>query len=468
MAALTHSASSYMKRLIVAFSPLVFLLSIFLINFENDRTEFGFIAVFYTLAFIAYLGIYAQRNSISFKQILFIAVVAQLLSMWNEPNLSIDYYRFLWDGEITLKGINPFDFTPKELVSQDFVISSQHMQEIYAGVSDLSRENYSCYPPINQFYFIVASFFSESILINTFILKLLIVLTELLGAVFLVKILDNLKIERSRMWLLYLNPLWIIECTGNTHFEGVMISFLFIAFYYLLQKRELLGGLFFAIAVQIKLVPLLILPFFLRYLGFKKAILFYCVTILLVIAFGFIQLDSNNINNFVLSLRLYFEVFEFNSFILYYYIQFGFWDVGWNMTKTYGPRLSMIALTIILGLALWGGRINPNDFDWKKLFKRITIAFFVYLILSSTLHPWYVLPLVAFSLFTNYSFPIVWSFMIFFSYVFYQYTDNTVWQVRVVSSIEYALVVGLFVWEMVKKNSPIEFLRLKEKESLET
>ena len=90
MAALTHSASSYMKRLFVAFSPLAFLLSIFLINFENDRTEFGFIAAFYTLAFIAYLGIYAQRNVISFKQILFIAVVAQLLSMWNEPNLSID------------------------------------------------------------------------------------------------------------------------------------------------------------------------------------------------------------------------------------------------------------------------------------------------------------------------------------------------------------------------------------------
>ncbi len=438
------------KRVVIAFSPLVFFLSIFLINFEEDRTNFAFIALFYTLAFIAYLGIYAQRKTISFKQLFIIAIIAQLLSIWNEPNLSIDYFRFLWDGEITLQGINPFDFTPQELANREFVTSSAYMQEIYAGISDLSRENYSCYPPINQFYFILASAFSDSLVLNTFILKLLIVLTEILGAVFLIKILEFLKIERARIWLLYLNPLWIIECTGNTHFEGVMISFLFIAFYYLLQKREILGSIFFAIAVQIKLVPLLILPFFLRFLGWKKAIVFYALTIFLVIAFGFIQLDSENINNFVTSLRLYFEVFEFNSFILYYYIQFGFWDVGWNMTKTYGPRLSMIALTIIVALALWGVRVNPDNFDWKKLFKRITIAFFVYLILSSTLHPWYVLPLLAFSLFTNYAFPLAWSFVIFFSYVFYQFTDNTVWEVRLVSTIEYVLVVGVFLWEMVK------------------
>lgn len=438
------------KRVVIAFSPLVFLLSIFLINFEEDRTNFAFIALFYTLAFVAYLGIYSNRNAVQFKQLLFIAIVAQLLSMWNEPSLSIDYYRFLWDGEITLQGINPFDFTPLELANRDFVTSSAYMQEIYAGVSDLSKENYSCYPPINQFYFIIASAFSDSILINTFILKLLIVLTEVLGSAFLVKLFDQLKIERARIWLLYLNPLWIIECTGNTHFEGVMISFLFIAFYYLMQKKEIIGSVFFAIAVQIKLVPLLILPFFLRFLGWRKAITFYVLTILLVIGFGFIELNSENINNFVTSLRLYFEVFEFNSFILYYYIQFGFWDIGWNMTKTYGPRLSMIAMTIIIALALLGGRIDPGNFDWKKLFKRITIAFFVYLILSSTLHPWYVLPLLAFSLFTNYTFPLAWSFVIFFSYVFYQFADNTVWEVRLVSTVEYALVVGLFVWEMMK------------------
>jgi len=438
------------KRLIIAFSSVLFLLSIFAINFENDRTNFGFIAIFYSVAFAAYLVLYFQKNTISFKTFLLIAIGAQLLSIWNQPNLSIDFYRFIWDGEITTLGFNPFDFKPQDLIGHEKIRYSKYMHEVYAGIGDLSESHYSVYPPINQFYFIVASLFTDSLIINTIILKLLIVLTEIIGAVFLIKTLRLLKINVSRIWFLFLNPLWIIECTGNTHFEGVMISFLFIAFYYILQKKETIGSVFFAIAVQIKLVPLLLLPFFLRFLGWKKAIILYTLTIIIVLAFGLLQLNSSNIYNFLDSLRLYFQSFEFNSFALYYYLQYGYWDTGWNLTKTYAPRLSVLALFIIITLSLYGKRINPENFNWKKLFKRMTIAFFVYLILSSTLHPWYILPLLALSVFTNYTFPMVWSFFIFFSYVFYQYENNSVFEVRLVSSIEYISVIGLFVYEMIK------------------
>ena len=438
------------KRLVIAFSSVLFLISIFAINFEDDRTNFGYMALFYSLAFVSYLALYFQKNVISFKTFVLIAAAAQVLSIWNQPNLSIDFYRFIWDGEITLAGINPFDFKPNELVHHDFVQSSNYLKEVYAGIGQLSQSHYSVYPPINQFYFIVASLFTDSLVINTIILKLLIVLTEILGAIFLIKSLKLLKINTSRIWFLFLNPLWIIECTGNTHFEGVMISFLFIAFYYILQKKETLGSVFFAIAVQIKLVPLLLLPFFLRFLGWKKAIVLYTLTIAIVLVFGLLQLNGSNIYNFLDSLRLYFEAFEFNSFALYYYIQYGYWDTGWNLTKVYAPRLSVIALFIIISLSLYGGRINSDNFDWQKLFKRMTIAFFVYLILSSTLHPWYIIPLLALSLFTNYTFPLVWSFFIFFSYVFYQFENNSIFEVRLVSTIEYVMVIGTFIYEMVK------------------
>ena len=225
-----------------------------------------------------------------------ISLIAQALSIWNQPNLSIDFYRFIWDGEITLAGINPFDFKPNELIHYDFVQSSHYLKEVYAGIGELSQSHYSVYPPINQFYFIVASLFTDSLIINTIILKLLIVLTEILGAVFLIKTLKLLKINASRIWFLFLNPLWIIECTGNTHFEGVMISFLFIAFFFLVQKKEKLGSIFFAVAVQIKLVPLLLLPFFLQFLGWKKAIVLYALTIFIVFTLGLLQLNISNIH----------------------------------------------------------------------------------------------------------------------------------------------------------------------------
>ncbi len=438
------------KRITIAFSSLIFLISIFAINFEDDRTNFGYIAIFYSLSFASYLALYFQKNIISFKTFVLISLIAQALSIWNQPNLSIDFYRFIWDGEITLAGINPFDFKPNELIHYDFVQSSHYLKEVYAGIGELSQSHYSVYPPINQFYFIVASLFTDSLIINTIILKLLIVLTEILGAVFLIKTLKLLKINASRIWFLFLNPLWIIECTGNTHFEGVMISFLFIAFFFLVQKKEKLGSIFFAVAVQIKLVPLLLLPFFLQFLGWKKAIVLYALTIFIVFTLGLLQLNGSNIHNFIDSLRLYFEAFEFNSFALYYYIQYGYWDTGWNLTKVYAPRLSAIALMIIVSLSLYGAKFKLETFDWEKLFKRMTIAFFVYLILSSTLHPWYIIPLMALSLFTNYTFPLIWSFFIFFSYVFYQFENNNVMEVRMVSVIEYTMVIGVFIYEMIK------------------
>jgi len=183
--------------------------------------------------------------------------------------------------------------------------------------------------------------------------------------------------------------------------------------------------------------------------------LFYLITITIVILLALLQLNNENIENFGNSVRLYFQVFEFNSFILHYYIQYGIAETGWNLTKTYGPQLSRIAIGLIMTLALYG-QIN----DWEKLFRRMTIAFFLYLLFSSTLHPWYVLTMLALSIFTNYTFPLLWSFLIFFSYVFYNYNDSSAFEVRTIVNIEYIVLIGLFIYEMIKRKSPFTFLRL--------
>src|SRR5690606_18825005 len=110
------------------------------------------------------------------------------------------------------------------------------------------------------------------------------------------------------------------------------------------QSRLTIASVFYGIAIQIKLIPLMLLPFFYRFLGFKKSLFFYSLTIAIALGSGFIQLNSHNIENFVESLRLYFQVFEFNSFVLYNYLQLGIIETGWNMTRYYGPQLSRIAV----------------------------------------------------------------------------------------------------------------------------
>ena len=444
------------RRFWLGLSVLLFLSSIFAVNWQSERTEFWFLAVFYSLSFISYLFIVANNSRFTFKHFVWIALGAHFISILYVPYLSNDYFRFLWDGEMTWAGINPYDFKPNELVRHEFVQSNTYLMEVYDGISSLSKKTHTCYPPINQAYFILSTAFSNSIISNTIILKISIILTQIGGAIYLRRTLRLLNIDDSRMWLIYLNPLWIIECTGNGHFEGVMLSFLFIAFYFLLKKKELIGSVFLATAIHIKLIPLMLLPFFYRFLGLRKSVLLYSLTILLVIGFGLVPLNSNNILNFKESLSLYFDVFEFNSFIVHYCIQFGIAEYGWQIAKTYGLFFSQVIIMIVLTLALYG-----QIPDWKTLFKRMTLAFFVYLILSNSIHPWYIIPLIGISLFTTYSFPLIWSFLIFFTYLFYYYNDGDAVPVRIMITLEYFIVFAVFIYELVKKRSIIKILSLE-------
>ncbi len=429
---------------------LLFISSLFFIQLEEDRTSVDVLFPLYVFSFFLYLWIYRTRHSFNFRELVGLSVVAHLVVLWKEPALSIDYYRFLWDGEIFLQGFNPFDFRPIELQQESFM-KENYFQKVYEGIGSMSQQNYSCYPPVNQFYFMIAALASNNIAVNAIVLKLLIVLTQLVGGAYLYKLLKALKMSMDRMWLLYLNPLWIIETVGNVHFEGVMLSFLFVAFYFLKKRKFVLGAFFFALSVHIKLVPLILLPFFWRFWGWKQSFRFYFFVGIFTIVLMITMIHPSNIAHFIESLRLYFQVFEFNSFFLYYYLQYGFETVGWNMTQVYAPRLSLISFILILGLAFY-----RKMHSWEIFFQRVTLAFFIYLIFSSTLHPWYILPLLTLSIFTNYRFPVVWTFTIFFSYVFYVYLDFNAPAVRWVSLLEYLTLLFFFVYEQMKGKIKLE------------
>lgn len=431
-----------------------FLISIFLVNWELDRTNFGFIAGFYCLGFIFYLLILREQSRFKFSHLIVVAGLAHLVSMLYEPNLSNDYYRFLWDGEMTWNRINVFDFTPLELSNREFV-QTEYMQEIYAGMADLSKRNYSCYPPVNQLYFILSTGLTSSVAINVFIMKLLIVLTEVVGAIYLRKLFIHFSINPSRLWILFLNPLLIIECTGNVHFEGVMISLLCISFYHLFVRSTVISAVLFGLAVQIKLVPLLLLPFFLRFFGWKKALSFYLIAGLVIIGLGLTLIYPRNVMHFLESLALYFRVFEFNSFIFYNYIAIGKLFVEYNPIRIIGPILSGATMLTIVVYAL-----AKKPIDWKQFYKRMMFGFLIYLSFGSTLHPWYILPLLTLSLFTNYTFPILWSFLIFFSYFFYSVGNGGSFEVRLLVTTEYIILLSYIAYEIYKKGSPFKSLRM--------
>ena len=168
------------------------------------------------------------------------------------------------------EGLNPYLVLP---VNDTSLVAEGRL--LYEGMGAMNGSHYTCYPPVNQFAFLIpAIFFSKNLLGATLVMRLLLILADLGTFIFGKKILNLLKLPSKYIFLYILNPFIILELTGNLHFEGLMIFFLAIAIYYLLKNKWLYSAVAFAVSVSVKLVPLLFAPnkfFEKKIAGIKKA-----------------------------------------------------------------------------------------------------------------------------------------------------------------------------------------------------
>jgi hypothetical protein len=85
--------------------------------------------------------------------------------------------------------------------------------------------------------------------------------------------------------------------------------------------------------------------------------------------------------------------------------------------------------------------------------KAMLWALMVYLLMSTTVHPWYITPLVALAVFTDYRFPIAWSMLVMVSYAGYSvngYTENIYLVIA-----EYSLLTLTLIWDLVSERNQL-------------
>jgi len=417
--------------------------------YDLDRTDFIKLFGLYTGAFFLTWKIVKIEKS-QFWLLAALALVFRLIFIFAIPNLSQDFYRFIWDGRMITAGWNPYLYLPENLIASGTAPIAQ-ASELFKGMGALNASHYTNYPPLNQLIFALAGILSgKSILGAVVVLRSIIILADLGTLYFGRKLLKKLKLPEHQIFWFILNPFVIIELTGNLHFEGVMIFLLILSLYFLIEKKWILSAVFIALSISLKFLPLIFLPLLFKFfskkneayiLNFGKLILYYLIVGVIVILSFLPFLSSELISNFMDSIGLWFQKFEFNASIYYVVRWIGFQVKGYNIIATAGKVLPVIVILIIGALALF--RKNNSV---EKLIGSMLIVVSVYFFFSTTVHPWYVAMPLILAVFTRYKFALIWSFMVILSYTAYAnetYQEN-LWLV----GLEYIVVIGMFMYEI--------------------
>lgn len=432
--------------------PLYWLLAltyatcILVIGYGLERVDFWKLFGLYSVCFGVYLIFCARAAAwqFSFGRIVIVALGLRVLLLLAMPNLSDDFYRFVFDGQLIRFGINPYLYLPSESFAMLAIEKTPYWETLLLEMN--SERYYSIYPPLHQLFFWLSALAGESLLANVIVLRSFVLLFEAFNLFLISRILAQWELPQSRLWLYAMNPLVILELTGNLHFEGMVLTGLLAMVYFMGKRKPIAAIHSWLFAVGVKLLPLIHAPLVLLSIhknNRSKVIIIFVLMMLMLLSplfFGDAYL------NFWSSFRLYQSSFEFNASI-YYLLRWlsGFW-LDYNPIQKLGPILNGIALIGILWVSI---RVKAGDI--KDLVKSMVWVYLIYLLLQTTMHPWYLIPAFGLGILVKDRIFLIWTWLVFLSYHAYgEFGVDEKWPFLL---LVYVILYSVILLELVKNRS---------------
>ena len=399
----------------------------------------------YSLLFAFYLILlFSLKKSKNIDFATYFSLFIRVSLLFSLPNLSDDFYRFIWDGRLLNHGINPFIHLPSYYIDNPSLAPDGINQDLFSKLN--SPGYFTIYPPVNQFLFWLSAFLSpQSILGSVMVIRAFILLAEVGNFYIIKRLLDIYHLPKKNLLIYALNPLAILELSGNLHFEGVVIFFVLASVYFLNKRKLFHASTSFALAISSKLIPVIFLPLILSKLTLRRTIYFYLICGSATLLTFLPLLNMEFVEGISSSFSLYFKKFEFNASIYYLLREYGYYVEGYNIIGTAGSFLAFVTFMIIIHYAFYEFMAGKNKLPFTFLW-----TLMIYLSLTTTLHPWYIIPLLAYCLFTNYRFPVVWSFLIFLTYI--NYSAEEFHEDLNLVLLEYVVLFAFLVWELGREH----------------
>ncbi len=351
----------------------------------------------------AWLALRRTDSSAAATTIILLAALAFRLTLFAlPPSLSPDLYRYQWDGQVQVAGQNPYLVAPE------------------AGTRMPGAGWPAGYGPLAELLFYLAAQLDGPIAF-----KLLSLLCDLGSLLVLLALLRAQRLPTERVLLYAWCPLVVVEFAGSGHNDSMVVFALLLANLAIIRgwRAVSIGAL--AAGAMIKWFPALVLPVFLRRSGLRYLAWFVAVCILVTLPYW----DAGR--HILTSTILYAQKVRNNPSL------FSLLAAATSDTLAIG-----MAATLLAALSLWLAwrRAEPLRASYLQLA--------ALLLLSVTVHPWYVTWLVPFlCFFPNPAF-LLWTSTVLLSYhVLIDYNTLGLWHFDPwLTWLEYLPVYGLLLW----------------------
>lgn len=342
-------------------------------------------------------GAKVSQNPKRQRQLLAIIVLLglgfRLPLLGKPPTLSDDVYRYLWDGKVSQAGVNPYAYA----------VQSPEL----AGLDDTLRQQVnnpqmaSPYLPSAQALFYALGPLESS---TTTIYQLAMVALDLAGMACLVLILKQLGRPLGWSLIYFWNPLVVIEFAHGAHIDALMNALMLGGLWLVLRRPRGLGSpLLMAAATLVKPLPLLLAPL-LASRWRLRGILAYLAGMaagLLPFSTAGWGIGSDSGTGIFGAVTQYARYWNFNSGIYHWLEGLLTSNTSPGAVDPGDPGVATAKLIVLMGLGAvvtWSGwrswRLQTNQADgieaeraWSGLWP---IPLVGYLLLTTTVHPWYV------------------------------------------------------------------------------
>ena len=107
----------YRAVLLIFFSVVLY----FLFAYFLERTEFNSL-LFLWISLFACFYLLMKNKAIHVSTLIGLTILFRLIFLFAIPNLSQDFYRFIWDGRMLFEGLNPYLSLPQTFIEQGIKI----------------------------------------------------------------------------------------------------------------------------------------------------------------------------------------------------------------------------------------------------------------------------------------------------------------------------------------------------------